>query len=601
MKFLQRIEKLAILKLLIWLALRDEDISREELSFLEDTALQMKIDPLPTLRKSGLEDFHTTLQDINTDEGKQVLLELLIKMSFADGIYDARERLAIANAATAINIAWSAVENIEHDLVEKLRNKLLASSNNTLDTYQEPQSWDFGKVAQIAGMTFAGGAVVALTGGLAAPVLGGVVGSAFLGLSGAAATSAGLAFLGGGSLAAGGLGTAGGITLVTTALGACGAGVAGWKTNHLLGDIKEWDIQHVGGEGLHICLGVSGFLQQSEESIDVWSVLQQSFPNACNYALKWESKKQHDVFEVISSISSKGLSGAVLAGLAQSATKKAFGMAALPLTALSILDVIDNPWGVAKNRADQAGEMLGNYIADGGFGGLPVTIIGYSLGTRVIIAALDQLAKRGASGKIFDVYLLAGAVAQDDPRLASISEVVAGNIVNVYSKNDLVLAYVYRTAEWLSRPIGIEEVNLDRVLNLDATEIVDGHLSYKKHLTKILSEINVQLGRPPHGVCSDKVTECTTSSLIETLKSRINQVPGMTPANRADFQHSEPYLKFQNGVQVHTWKNAMGVDHVFICNEDRLCVYGGYVGWIHSSGLEVTLQVLHRDYAEELV
>ena len=50
------------------------------------------------------------------------------------------------------------------------------------------------------------GAICFVTGGLAAPAIGSVIGSTFMGLSGAAATSAGLAALGGGSLAAGGAG-----------------------------------------------------------------------------------------------------------------------------------------------------------------------------------------------------------------------------------------------------------------------------------------------------------------------------------------------------------------------------------------------------------
>ncbi len=55
-------------------------------------------------------------------------------------------------------------------------------------------------------------AAVALgaTGGLVAPVIGGAIGG-LMGLSGAAATSAGLAFLGGGAIAAGGAGMAGGV------------------------------------------------------------------------------------------------------------------------------------------------------------------------------------------------------------------------------------------------------------------------------------------------------------------------------------------------------------------------------------------------------
>lgn len=62
-----------------------------------------------------------------------------------------------------------------------------------------------GKVLLILGA----GAACVVTGGLAAPAIGAVVGTTFMGLSGAAATSAGLAALGGGALAAGGAGMAG--------------------------------------------------------------------------------------------------------------------------------------------------------------------------------------------------------------------------------------------------------------------------------------------------------------------------------------------------------------------------------------------------------
>ena len=54
---------------------------------------------------------------------------------------------------------------------------------------------------------------LAVTGGLAAPAIGGLIGAA-MGLYGAAATSAGLALLGGGAVAAGGLGMAGGTAFI---------------------------------------------------------------------------------------------------------------------------------------------------------------------------------------------------------------------------------------------------------------------------------------------------------------------------------------------------------------------------------------------------
>jgi len=69
------------------------------------------------------------------------------------------------------------------------------------------------KYATKAAIVAVAAVVFGFTGGVLAPVLGTMVGS-LLGLSGAAATSAGLAFLGGGALASGGLGMAGGTFFV---------------------------------------------------------------------------------------------------------------------------------------------------------------------------------------------------------------------------------------------------------------------------------------------------------------------------------------------------------------------------------------------------
>ena len=75
------------------------------------------------------------------------------------------------------------------------------------------------------------GAACVATGGLAAPAIGAVVGTSMLGLSGAAATSAGLAALGGGALAAGGAGMAGGTLLVQAVAGGVGILGAGIASN----------------------------------------------------------------------------------------------------------------------------------------------------------------------------------------------------------------------------------------------------------------------------------------------------------------------------------------------------------------------------------
>ncbi|MEU1209247.1 hypothetical protein [Nocardia sp. NPDC005825] len=80
---------------------------------------------------------------------------------------------------------------------------------------------NWSKYALLAG---AGLGLGVLTGGLAAPAIAGAYGALVLGYSGAVATSAGLAAIGGGSIAAGGLGMAGGAAIITGVSGAVGAG-----------------------------------------------------------------------------------------------------------------------------------------------------------------------------------------------------------------------------------------------------------------------------------------------------------------------------------------------------------------------------------------
>ncbi|MFF2088732.1 hypothetical protein ACFVVM_33540 [Nocardia sp. NPDC058176] len=90
---------------------------------------------------------------------------------------------------------------------------------DAIKTLSKTGSWT--KYALLAG---AGLGLGVLTGGLAAPAIAGAYGALVLGYSGAVATTAGMAALGGGSIAAGGFGMAGGAALITGLSGAAGAG-----------------------------------------------------------------------------------------------------------------------------------------------------------------------------------------------------------------------------------------------------------------------------------------------------------------------------------------------------------------------------------------
>ena len=119
-------------------------------------------------------------------------------------------RHALDDVATGFSagITVEYAREIDHEIARRARNLALKNLN-------------YKKIGLIAG----GGAVIGvITGGLAAPFIGTAIGGA-MGLSGIAATNAGLALLGGGSLASGGFGIAGG-TLMIAGVAGVGGGAA---------------------------------------------------------------------------------------------------------------------------------------------------------------------------------------------------------------------------------------------------------------------------------------------------------------------------------------------------------------------------------------
>ncbi len=82
------------------------------------------------------------------------------------------------------------------------------------------------------------------------------------------------------------------------------------------------------------------------------------------------------------------------------------------------------------------------------------------------------------------------------------------------------------------------------------------------------------------------------------LINRFQMVEGMTDADKDNSGKSHPHILFKNGMAIRTWKNMLGVEHVFITDRSGTCVYGGYVGWLHSKQLQDALQSRRDDLKE---
>jgi hypothetical protein len=65
----------------------------------------------------------------------------------------------------------------------------------------------------------------------------------------------------------------------------------------------------------------------------------------------------------------------------------------------------------------------------------------------------------------------------------------------------------------------------------------------------------------------------------------------MTFADERDFKKSRPIFTLRDKTVVRTWKNPLGVEHIFLADNNGKIIYGGFVGWIHSDGLKKAINI----------
>jgi pimeloyl-ACP methyl ester carboxylesterase len=148
---------------------------------------------------------------------------------------------------------------------------------------------------------------------------------------------------------------------------------------------------------------------------------------------------------------------------------------------------IDNPFAVARNRSEKAGEVLADALINKAQGERPVSLIGYSLGSRVIYSCLRSLADRRAFGLIENVVLIGSPVPSTSENWRVMRSVVSGKMYNVYSNNDYILAFLYRATSIQLGVAGLQAIaDVEGVSNLDLSKEVSGHLRYPDLIGKIL-------------------------------------------------------------------------------------------------------------------
>jgi hypothetical protein len=416
------------------------------------------------------------------------LLLLLLSLEH----YNARSRVLMLFTASSLGIG---IKTLNQDEVKVARGLLDAALQlSASGEAQSPSRDDSSRKWKVGIASVAGAVLIGVTGGLAAPFIAAGLGTVMGGLGlGATAAAGYLGALAGSGVIVGGL------------FGAYGGKMTGRMVDKYAREVDDFAFLPIHGSQkrtenerdaakddhrLRVTIGVSGWLTEESNFYVPWRVIGS---DSEVFGLRWETEALMDLgnamdYLVTTAAWTAGgqiLSKTFLGGLLSAMI--------LPLGLLKIARIADNPFSVAKARADKAGEVLADALISKVQGERTVTLIGYSLGSRVIYSCLQSLAKRQAYGLVDSAVLMGSPTPSDAPDWRRLRRVVNGRLINVYSENDSVLAFLYRTSSLQYGVAGLQPIeNVPGVENLDVSDIISGHLRYQFLLGRILRTLALE-------------------------------------------------------------------------------------------------------------
>uniref|UniRef100_A0A452QNI3 Transmembrane and coiled-coil domains 4 n=1 Tax=Ursus americanus TaxID=9643 RepID=A0A452QNI3_URSAM len=336
------------------------------------------------------------LKDPILKDDPLVIIQDLLSFSLKDGRYDARARVLICHMTSLFRVPLGELDLLEETFLESLKDTKEEESETAEASRKKKENRRKWKRYLLIGLaTVGGGTVIGVTGGLAAPLVAASA-ATIIGSAGAAA-----------------LGSVAGIAVMTSLFGAAGAGLTGYKMKKRVGAIEEFTfLPLTEGRQLHVTIAVTGWLASGRYRTfsAPWAALARSREQYC---LAWEAKYLMELGNALETI---------LSGLANMVAQEALKYTVLsgivaaltwPASLLTVANVIDNPWGVCLHRSAEVGKHLAHILLSRQQGRRPVTLIGFSLGARVIYFCLQEMAQeKGESGLLSQMKTLPKFIPQ---------------------------------------------------------------------------------------------------------------------------------------------------------------------------------------------
>lgn len=408
-----------------------------------------------------------------------ILCDLFLVL-VADSIYDSRSRVLFERVGKALEIDWIDICRFERKVTEALEMQQQAETENwNEDEHMESRR----KLALkrrylVMGLaTVGGGLVIGLSAGLLAPVIGAGLAAGFttIGVTGTTSFLAGSA----------------GAAIITSSSAAAGSVIGAKAANRRTGAVKTFEYRPLhNNKRVNLIVTISGWMTGKVDDVRLpFSTVDPVMGDI--YSVLWEPEMLTSMGDTINILATEALTQGLQQVLGSTILVSLMAALQLPVVLTKLSYLIDNPWSVSLDRAWAAGLILADSLVERNLGTRPVTLVGYSLGARVIFSCLLELARKGAFGVVENVYMFGSPIVVKQDEILKVRTVVPGRFVNGYHRNDWILGYLFRlTNGGIRRVAGLAEVEgVPGLENVDCSELVAGHMDYRRAMPRLLREV----------------------------------------------------------------------------------------------------------------
>ena len=420
---------------------------------------------------------------LSVDVAWTIICDLFLVL-LQNSTYDSRSRTLLIKFAEALHITDLEVCEFEKRVTDSLDMEQSTDDQiwNESEHMKKRRDQKRRKKMAYVGLAMVGGSLVlGLSGGLLAPVIGAGIaaGLSTIGISGATGFLTGV----------------GGTTVVAVSSTAIGANIGARGMSKRMGSVRTFQFVPLhNNRRVNLLISVSGWIVGNDDDVRLpFSTVDPVEGDL--YSLYWEPEMLKSTGQTINIVASEVFTQTIQQVLGATILTAFMSAIQWPMALSKLGYIIDNPWNVSLDRAWSAGLILADTLITRNLGQRPVTLIGFSLGSRVIYSCLIELCKKKALGLVENVFIFGTPVVRKREQLVMARSVVSGRFVNGYSDKDWVLAYLFRaTAGGFSKVMGISTDNdVEGIEDFNCTELVDGHMSYRKNMPKLLKKLGIEV------------------------------------------------------------------------------------------------------------